>query len=817
MPVSKPMGSKPTQSSTNTSLVKQSDTINTTGSSEPVFKRPAVEQQPTSDSKPESTKVKDAPVVQQSLFESADSTQEIPGITPQLPSKPPQSDTPPPLPPTSQSSSGNTATHSLDSNKKTESKEKEEELSWSPPTPEPQQKPLSIPLSSDTQVPFGATLTQKTTLSEKMQSGAKEAPVSNIQNETPFQSQFIKGYQSKKTPFKNETRAPPEKEHKDKPSQNTDRFSENNQNQQGSSNTQFGKRKPFPPTNRWIKNEKYTRRFEPTPSPMHTEYEQDPKVDRSILDAEPKEVTKKFTNRCRLFVGGILDADEKLMKDMFIKFGAISELWLNKEKGFGFVKMDTRPNAQRAIDHYNGIERSNSMLRVRFAARSSSIKVSNLSFAVTNELLEDAFKTFGDVEHAIVACDERGKSLGWGVVDFAMKKAATHAIGRCKEGIFLLCKSPIPIMVNELKDEDLEEGVVEKTVYKNVLYQRERENGPRFAMPGSMEYQMGLKWKNFLEKSRTERELLEESLKGERIKLEDETEAGLIHFLEEQAHLQHQEELRRQNDAKRLDETKRQDYLRQHEMIKQETRRRSQTMRMQDDLKRREESLMKESEYNAANPDHGYNRQYGQVHPSESSYGYPSQDYEHGYGSAKPQQDWQSSGSSYQKEWGTESNTEYGTSGYHSNQSRNVQSGYDEYPGYSTQYEQGNQYGTDSYNKDQYRGNSRVYSGTSQQSAGGYGNVPAGATSNLGTGSYSSGGGYGANSSQAQTGSSEQAWNYGQSGQSNMYDSGYGDHFDNMSAGGGGGGGTSYDRRRPLSEDISGRMGYPGAEKRRKY
>ena len=823
MHVSKPMGSKPTQSNSNTSVVKQSEsttttTTTTTGSSESVFKRPAVEQQPSSDNKLESTKVKDAPVVQQSLFESADSTQEIPGISPQLPSKPPLHEPPPPLPPTSQSSSGNSASHSLDSNKKKDTKEKEEELSWSPPPPEPQQKPLSIPLSSDAQVPFGATPTQKPSFSERIQAGAKETSESNIQSETPFQSQFI---QSKKAPFKSETRAQPGKEHKANPSQNTDGFSVNNQSQQGSSNTQFGRKRTFPPTNKWIKNEKYTRRSDPAPSPMQIEYEQDPKVDRSILDAEPKEIIKKFTNRCRLFVGGILDADEKLMKDMFTKFGAISELWLNKEKGFGFVKMDTRPNAQRAIDHYNGIERSNSMLRVRFAARSSSIKVSNLSFAVTNELLEDAFKTFGEVEHAVVACDERGKSLGWGVVDFAMKKSATYAISRCKEGIFLLCKSPIPVMVTELKDEDLEEGVVEKTVYKNVLYQREREDGPRFSMPGSLEYQMGLKWKDFLEKARTERELLEESLKAERVKLEDETEAGLIHYLEQQTRLQHQEELRRQDEARRVDESKRQDYLRQHEMIKQETRRRSQTMKMQEDLKRREESLLKDSDYNTGNPDHGYNRQYGQMHPSDSSYGYPSQDYEHGYGSAKAQQDWASSGGSYQKEWGTESNTGYGGgSGYHSNQSRNVQSGYDEYPGYSTQYEQG--YDTESYNKDQYgsrdqyRGNSRGYTGASQQSTGSYGNIPAGANSNLATGSYSSSGGYGTSSSQAQTGSSEQAWNYGQGGQGSMYDSGYGDHFgDNVSAGGGGG--NSYDRRRPLSEDISGRMGYPGSEKRRKY
>ena len=574
----------------------------------------------------------------------------------------------------------------------------------------------------------------------------------------------------------------------------------------------MGKRRPpLSFSGKWGKNERFSRRTDPAPSPMQIEYELDPKVDRSILDAEPKENIKKFTNRCRLFVGGIVNADEKLLKDMFIKFGEISELWLNKEKGFGFVKMDSRANAQRSIDHYNGIERMNSMVRVRFAARSSAIKVCNLSFAVTNELLEEAFKTFGEVEHAVVACDERGKTLSWGVVDFAMKKSATHAIARCKEGIFLLCKSPIPVMVTELRDEDLEEGMVEKTMHKNVLYFREREEGPRFAMPGSMDYQMGLKWKGFLEKARAERESLEESLKCERVKLENETESDLIRYLEEQDNLRQQEELRRLDEARRMEESKRQDHFRQQEMIKQETRRRNQSMRMQEDLKRREESLHREGDFAGANEDRSFNRPYGYT-----------QDHEHGYSSNKHQA----------QDWGAESNSGYGASGYQGGQGKTSQSGYDDYPGYSAPYDQGqqdgNQYGGDSFNKssygsgDPYREDSRAsgyggYSGGTQSGGDDYREYSS--TAGQG-GSYSHDGGYGygfgSSSSQPQSGSGDRNWGYGQSGQSagNKYEGTYGDSY-----GGNQSGGSGYDRRRPLSggDSSTGRTGYPGSEKRRKF
>ena len=79
-------------------------------------------------------------------------------------------------------------------------------------------------------------------------------------------------------------------------------------------------------------------------------------------------------------------------------------------------------------------------MKVRFAASSCSVKVSNLHPMVSNELLADAFSQFGEVESAVVVTDDRGKSLGHGIVDFARKANAINAIQRCKNEHFILTR-----------------------------------------------------------------------------------------------------------------------------------------------------------------------------------------------------------------------------------------------------------------------------------------------------------------------------------------------------------------------------------------
>lgn len=77
---------------------------------------------------------------------------------------------------------------------------------------------------------------------------------------------------------------------------------------------------------------------------------------------------------------------------------------------------------------------------MRYAANSCSVKISNLHPLVSNELLAEAFSQFGEVESAIVVSDERGKSLGHGVVDFARKNQAISALQHCKNDHFLITR-----------------------------------------------------------------------------------------------------------------------------------------------------------------------------------------------------------------------------------------------------------------------------------------------------------------------------------------------------------------------------------------
>lgn len=62
---------------------------------------------------------------------------------------------------------------------------------------------------------------------------------------------------------------------------------------------------------------------------------------------EPKE-PKKFTGRCRLFVGNITpDVTEEQFKELFTPFGEVSELFVNAARGFGFIRL-VRPYESRA-------------------------------------------------------------------------------------------------------------------------------------------------------------------------------------------------------------------------------------------------------------------------------------------------------------------------------------------------------------------------------------------------------------------------------------------------------------------------------------
>uniref|UniRef100_A0A673HUL6 RRM domain-containing protein n=1 Tax=Sinocyclocheilus rhinocerous TaxID=307959 RepID=A0A673HUL6_9TELE len=82
-----------------------------------------------------------------------------------------------------------------------------------------------------------------------------------------------------------------------------------------------------------------------------TETDAPPPRDPSPADTEPHEMTvnlktfrrpgeKTFTQRCRLFVGNLpSDMTEDDFKKMFSKYGEAKEVFINRDRGFGFIRL----------------------------------------------------------------------------------------------------------------------------------------------------------------------------------------------------------------------------------------------------------------------------------------------------------------------------------------------------------------------------------------------------------------------------------------------------------------------------------------------
>lgn len=60
-----------------------------------------------------------------------------------------------------------------------------------------------------------------------------------------------------------------------------------------------------------------------------------------ILDLPPLEQTEsKFSGRSRLYIGNLTnDVSEEEITQLFSAYGETAELFVNKEKNFGFIKM----------------------------------------------------------------------------------------------------------------------------------------------------------------------------------------------------------------------------------------------------------------------------------------------------------------------------------------------------------------------------------------------------------------------------------------------------------------------------------------------
>ncbi|XP_061546676.1 paraspeckle component 1 isoform X2 [Phycodurus eques] len=305
---------------------------------------------------------------------------------------------------------------------------------------------------------------------------------------------------------------------------------------------------------------------------------------------------KTFTQRSRLFVANLpLDIPEEEFVNMFAKYGNTAEVFINPERGFGFIRLETRTLAEIAKAELDGTVLNNRPIRIRFAAHGAALTVRNLLPVVTNELLEQAFSQFGPVERCVVLTDDRGRSTGRGFVEFASKVAARKALERCKEGALLLTATPCPAIVESTEHFDDEEGLPEKMLTITPKYLKEREQTPHFAQPGTFEFEYSSRWKALGELEKQQREQVDRNIKEAKEKLEAELESAKH---EHQLMLMRHDLMRRQEELRRLEELRNQELHRrkQIELRHEEERRRREeemmrTHREQEELKRQPDTF----------------------------------------------------------------------------------------------------------------------------------------------------------------------------------------------------------------------------------
>merc|ERR1719510_2098101 len=168
----------------------------------------------------------------------------------------------------------------------------------------------------------------------------------------------------------------------------------------------------------------------------------------------------------------------------------------------------------------DGQTKNDKTLRVKFSVHQAAIKVSNLGPWTSNELLHAGFSVFGEIERCLVYSDEKGKSKEEGVVEFVKKGVAMEAVRRCNDGCFFLCTSLRPVYAEMITHAEDEDGVPEKALPKHSNeYNLERETGPRFAVPGTFEYEYGTKWKGLYELKKQKEEALKVEMRLEEAKL----------------------------------------------------------------------------------------------------------------------------------------------------------------------------------------------------------------------------------------------------------------------------------------------------------
>lgn len=251
----------------------------------------------------------------------------------------------------------------------------------------------------------------------------------------------------------------------------------------------------------------------------------------------------------RLFLGSLPQGlKEEELQGIFEKYGEISDLFHNAQKGFAFLKMVSWEAATKILEDWDGSLMHGRTIRVKRASHNSAVDVDELSTSVTNELLHSAFAAFGEVERAIVVCDERGNPTGKGLVEFARKNAAAQTIDKLNSTAYVLTKGGKPVRVKKLEHHEDEVGMDLSHLRRSATTDAELSVPPHFTDQGSVEHAYAAKWMHLYAKEEKETKQLEENHNKARLSLQSEMKSAMQ---KEEKRIMEQEAIRHKQAAAR--------------------------------------------------------------------------------------------------------------------------------------------------------------------------------------------------------------------------------------------------------------------------